>query len=429
MATEKVSVQRKWHGPIPLDGAGEPLPKDDWPDKRPCAWAVRWFGIDGKRYSKSFKRRKEAERFAEAKQQDVRQGKSDPPDRLTLREFYWEHRKLMTAKVAKNTLHMQLATLALLAESLGWDRDIKRITSHDVEKFSATRSTTGNEAITVNKEVKTLRRLFNLAINRGHLAKGCNPTEGVPLAKVGKKRKPYCSPEQFELLYGKAQGELWRTLLVVLYTAGLRKREAMHLTWPDIDFAAGVVHVTRRDAFGFVQKWSPKDHELRQVPLPKQAVDMLTAWQASAPEKCPYVFMDAERWDHYRKEVEAGTWNAECDLVNNWLRRFKTLCRQSGIGRFTLHDLRRSCITNWARKLPIHVTQQLAGHSDIHTTQGYYLSVQEDDLAKAKRVQAKLIGGLKDAPPSDPKLTQSTKKRVFPKRKEFGGVPQPPERQ
>jgi hypothetical protein len=72
------------------------------------------------------------------------------------------------------------------------------------------------------------------------------------------------------------------------------------------------------------------------------------------------------------------------------------------------------------------VTQQLAGHSDIHTTQEYYLSVQADDLAKAKRVQTKLMTGLKDAPPTDPKLTQSAQKREFPKRKEFGGVAQPP---
>ena len=73
-------------------------------------------GSDGKRYSKSFKTRKEAERFAEAKQQDVRQGKADPPKRVTLRAFYQEHRRLMKGAVAKTTLHMQIAVLALLAE-------------------------------------------------------------------------------------------------------------------------------------------------------------------------------------------------------------------------------------------------------------------------------------------------------------------------
>ena len=102
--------------------------------------------------------------------------------------------------------------------------------------------------------------------------------------------------------------------------------------------------------------------------------------------------MDKDRWAYYRRQVEAKAWRPGQDLVNNRLRRFKTLCRRAGVGPYTLHDLRRSCITNWARALPTHVVQQLAGHSDIQTTETYYLSVQEDDLAKARRVQGELVG-------------------------------------
>jgi len=426
MATEKVGVYRKYHGAVPTNAAGQQQPKSEWIDKRPFSWAVRWFGIDGKRYSKSFNTRKEAERFAETKQQDVRQGKADPPVRIALREFYREHKRLMTGKVADTTLHMQLATLALLAESVGWECDLKRLKTRDIEEFSAIRTATGNQPITVNKEVKVLKRLFNLAIRRGYLAAGCNPAVGVPMAKVGKRRNPYCSTDQFQAIFAKAPDILFRALLVVIYTTGLRKREAMHLTWGDIDFAAVMVHVTRRDANGYVQKWTPKDHEVRSIPLPEQAIDLLTQLQTLAPEKCPYVFMDAERWDFYRQRVDAKTWKSR-DLVNNWLRRFQTLCKRAGVVQFTLHDLRRSCITNWARYLAIHVTQEFAGHCDIHTTREYYLSVRADDLAKAKRVQTKLMNGLKDIPPTDPKLTNSAQKRAFPKPKVFDGPRKPPD--
>lgn len=54
MATEKVGIYRKYHGKIPTDKAGQPLPKREWPKKRAFRWVVRWFGSDGKRYSKSF---------------------------------------------------------------------------------------------------------------------------------------------------------------------------------------------------------------------------------------------------------------------------------------------------------------------------------------------------------------------------------------
>jgi len=104
--------------------------------------------------------------------------------------------------------------------------------------------------------------------------------------------------------------------------------------------------------------------------------------------------MYKDRWAYYRRQVEAKAWRPGQDLVNNRLRRFKTLCRRAGVGPYTLHDLRRSCITNWARALPTHVVQKLAGHSDIQTTQQYYLSVQEDDLEKARQVQSEILGGV-----------------------------------
>ena len=103
--------------------------------------------------------------------------------------------------------------------------------------------------------------------------------------------------------------------------------------------------------------------------------------------------MEPWRWDFYVEQVSSGRWALGQDLVNNVLRRFKTIGRRAGVGPHTIHDLRRSCITNWARELPIHVVQQLAGHSDIKTTQTYYLSVQDDDLETARVVQSQILRG------------------------------------
>ena len=104
-------------------------------------------------------------------------------------------------------------------------------------------------------------------------------------------------------------------------------------------------------------------------------------------------------------------------LVNNVLRRFKTICRRAGVGPFTIHDFRRSCITNWAKELPIHVVQQLAGHSDIKTTKQFYLSVQPEDVAKAKSLQATIVRRIPRADLTDPLVTHSGKKPCFPGRR------------
>lgn len=132
---------------------------------------------------------------------------------------------------------------------------------------------------------------------------------------------------------------------------------ALNLTWADIDFQKGQLHITRKSRTDWLQPWRPKDHEIRTVPLPEQAVSLLAAWQSISPENCPYVFMVQERWDYYRKQVNKKKWRESQDLVNNVLRRFKTLCRKVSLPKYSIHDLRRSCITNWAKHLPIHVVQ------------------------------------------------------------------------
>jgi len=66
-----------------------------------------------------------------------------------------------------------------------------------------------------------------------------------------------------------------------------------------------------------------------------------------------------------------------------------------GIEECVLHDLRRSAITNWAKKIPIQVVQQLAGHEDISTTRKYYLSVRYEDLASANNFLNKVLAEVK----------------------------------
>ena len=93
--------------------------------------------------------------------------------------------------------------------------------------------------------------------------------------------------------------------------------------------------------------------------------------------------------------------------MNNLNRRLATLRRKAGLADFTYHDLRRSCITNWAKVLPAHVVGKLAGHSSIKTTQQYYLSVQKDELELARKVQAEIL----NLDPSDEAVTKSGQNR------------------
>jgi integrase len=71
---------------------------------------------------------------------------------------------------------------------------------------------------------------------------------------------------------------------------------------------------------------------------------------------------------------------------NNLRENFHRVRQRAKVSKCTLHDLRRSAITNWASRLPIQVVQQLAGHSDISTTRKYYLTVRSEDKVSANKV-------------------------------------------
>ena len=231
MATTKVGVYRKYHGDIPKDSSGKPLPKGQWPKKRPFSWAVRWFGQGGERYSRSFPNRKEAGRFAEGKQQDVRKGRAAPPPDIHLRDFVREHEQVMQGQVARRTLDDQMRAVRMFMAHVGADTYLHKITPRQAESFVSGRLRSGAMVGTVNKDIRTLKRVFSLAANpRGYLLVGQNPFRRVKQRKQADKPVRYVTREEFEEMMAATPSLWWRALLSVLYATAARLGEALNLT-------------------------------------------------------------------------------------------------------------------------------------------------------------------------------------------------------
>ena len=392
MATEKVTIYRKYHGKVPTDKAGKPLHRKDWARKRPFRWAVRWFGSEGKRYSRSFKIRKEAERFTEIEQSEIRNGMVDPPPPTKFQDFVAEHKKVMCGQVAYKTLSDQMRVLNMFMAHVGRNIQIKKISPRHAESFIASRLVSGLAVSTVNKDIRTLKGIFNRAIElRGYLSPGHNPFQKIRQRKTAENTVRYVSVEEYQALMNAAQDVCWKALLLVAYGCGLRRDEILNLTWGNIDFENQRIHVSPKKETMGILGWEPKDHEARVLPMPLQTMRLLVDLQALSVEGCPYVFVPHWRWEQIQKKQLAGKWKEGQAIVNNFGRNFHKLRRKAKVAECTLHDLRRSCITNWAQVLPIHVVQKLAGHSDIKTTQKYYLAVRQEDMEKARLTQSEIL--------------------------------------
>jgi hypothetical protein len=110
-----------------------------------------------------------------------------------------------------------------------------------------------------------------------------------------------------------------------------------------LELDRAILHVAHHESEGYVHPWQPKDHERRGLLLPPLAVELLRKLETVAPANCHHVFMERSRWDYYRERVDAGGREETCRLVNNTRRKFKTVCRQAGLGdKFCTHDRRRS---------------------------------------------------------------------------------------
>jgi len=231
MAHVKVSVIRKWYGKVPLDRTGKPVPRDQWPKRRKYSWEVRWYGSEGKRYSKSFKDRKEAIKYARKIQEKVDKGKGDRPRKITIVKFIEEHGKVMIGQIAHTTLKDHLRALRLFATHVGWQTMLEQVSPRDAESFVAKRLGKGLAIGTVNKDIRTLKGIFNLAIElRGYLAEGTNPFAKIKERRMADKPPKYVSPEDFNKVFKVCRNLWWKTFLTLAYTSAGRRDELLNLT-------------------------------------------------------------------------------------------------------------------------------------------------------------------------------------------------------
>lgn len=395
MAVEKVGVYRKWLGKIPEDDQGKPISKSKWPRKRRHCWVVRWYASDQKtRYGKVFKTRKEAVRYAAELQKRVALGKADKPTKVTLHEFLNEHEQVMKGQVAYGTLQDHMGTLRLFEKFIGGKVRLDKIQPRQAETFVADRLACGDSSVaTVNKYIRTLRGIFNLAIEpRGYLAEGQNPFVKIKERKVTENKIRCLDLQEYQLLVD-AVDLWWHSLLSIAYGSGLRRNEILYLTWADIDFEIKRLGVTAKKPTKEIIEWQPKNRRNRIVPISDETVSLLAKMQAYATAGHPYVFISPQRLERIFWRRKHGMWNSRSEPINNIARKFTEIRTVAGVAKCTIHDLRRSAITNWARQLPIQVVQTLAGHSSITTTRNYYLAVRPEDFDSANQVQNSIMSG------------------------------------
>ena len=239
----------------------------------------------------------------------------------------------------------RLLTFAAIA-----DAPLDAITGETVSRYARHRQEVPeNSVVTVNGDLRTLRRILHLAVEWGRLDRVPTIHE-LPQSK-GRDRVLSFAEEAKYL--AKASDNL-RDAAILAVDTGLRPNsELFPLKWADVDLAAGVLHVRQ----------GKTDSAQRSLPLTPRVAEVLQRRKRAAEAKdSAFVFAGAGISGHvtslqhpHKAAIEAAgleTFEFYC-----WRHTFGTRAAQSGMDRFTLARLMGHSSPSVAGRYYIHVTE------------------------------------------------------------------------
>jgi integrase len=199
-----------------------------------------------------------------------------------------------------------------------------------------------------------------------------NPVAGVKLRDSGPQRyHSNVNPEWLLMCAGQdlrdKEPQQYLALFICLW-AGLRRKEADVLTWAQVDFVNGSIHVRRTAHF------EPKTEESQRViDLAPAAIEVLRSFKAGSASEFVLdggASYPAATWPYYR-----------CNAT--WRKLIAWLKSKDVSQRTAIHTLRKESGSLIASSYGIEAARQHLGHRDIRTTSAHYVD-------KKKRIEVNL---------------------------------------
>ncbi|MCC6848268.1 MAG: tyrosine-type recombinase/integrase [Deltaproteobacteria bacterium] len=233
-------------------------------------------------------------------------------------------------------------------------RRAQEITSADVQGYIAKRKSEGARNSTINRELAALRRMYNLAIRIGVLARAPH----VPTLEENNVRTGFFERSQFESVLAKLP-EWLRAPVTFAYHTGWRMRdEVLQLKWSNVDLDAGVVRL---------EPGTTKNKDGRVIFATDELAALLQGQLdiASRYPQCDLVF------------------HRDGKVIKTFHGRFREACGDAGVPDRIPHDFRRTAVRNMIRAgIPERVAMQMSGHKTRSVFDRYHI-VAEGDLREA----------------------------------------------
>lgn len=317
------------------------------------------------RKSKTFSRRKDAER-AEA----------DMKMRVYMGESLERRKDILFSELAEEVLESCTAGESTMQEykrinvqlcALIGKKSIRSLTVRDVEKVVATlcKRYAPN---TVQKSIVRLRHICKRGIAYGYIT--VSPAEHISNKPklVTLKQMEILSVDEIKVLLSTVD-PYWRPLFTLWLATGLRRAEVFGLDPSCIDTVGNRVHVRQQLSERGTIVGHTKNKKPRTIEVAPEIIDLVVAHMKCAPhlEGEPRVVFPSTTG----KPVHFSDWNRDV---------MKPLVTQLGRPKMTTHDLRHTFASQTlSLGTNLKVLQEILGHADAALTLNRYAHLVPSD--------------------------------------------------
>ena len=235
------------------------------------------------------------------------------------------------------------------------------------------------EAVTFNKWIGLLQRILRYARNLQLI--DSVPTEAIIMPRIKKADNSanFYTRDELRAFLKSAEKTLdfkSYTFFRLLAFSGLRKGEALALTWSDINFKEGYVDVTKTEATDLNNQPvinPPKTvASVRKAYIDSKTVEVLKVWRAKQAK-----WLLSNGFNTLDKNQLIFTTKKNKLLQSSGLSlKANKLADEIGLHQITLHGFRHTYATLAAQGgMPIKELQAQLGHSDVKITLNIYTSV------------------------------------------------------
>lgn len=242
---------------------------------------------------------------------------------------------------------------------------LKDITIFDLEKLSTKMEKEEKSQKTIQHILATIRQAFNRAINLDMFS-GANPVSKIRFKKLNNKRDRFLTKDESEDLLAalKTKSKQVHDMALLSLHTGMRASEVFKLTWRDIDFEQGTIHIV-----------DTKNSESRYAYMSEPAKAMLK--ETFDNKNSDLIFPDTRG-----KQINA--------ISKTFSRVVESLGFNTDIkddrDKIVFHSLRHS-FASWQVQagMDLYTLQKLMGHKSFQMVQRY-AHLAPDNLKRATSI-------------------------------------------